>query len=99
MRSNISSDKFRRFVVQKRQVSRKLLRLQGYLESAVFVNVSVFRYRPYWALSGYGCAVKIRNRCFFSGRGRGISIFGLSRHVLRSILRIGFVNGLFRATW
>jgi ribosomal protein S14 len=99
MRSVICSDTFKRGIVQKNQVIRKLLRLQGYLDSLVFVNTDVFSYRCYWSLSGYSCLVKIRKRCFISGRGRGVSVFGLSRHDLRLIINIGFVNGLFRATW
>jgi ribosomal protein S14 len=99
MRSIICSDTFKREVVQKNQVIRKLLRLQSYLDSFVFVNVNVFSYRCHWSLNGYGCSVKINKRCFFSGRGRGVSVFGLSRHDLRLLINAGFVNGLFRATW
>jgi ribosomal protein S14 len=99
MRSVVCSDSFRRGIVQKNQVVRKLLSLQGYLDSFVFININVFSYRCYWTLNGYGSFVKVRKRCFISGRGRGISIFGLSRHTLRSLMKIGFMSGLVRATW
>jgi ribosomal protein S14 len=99
MRSSISSDSFKRKVVQNNQVIRKLIRLQGYLDSSVFVSNCVFNYRCYWVLSGYGCFVTVRKRCFFSGRGRGVGVFGLSRHDLRLIINVGFVNGQIRATW
>jgi ribosomal protein S14 len=99
MRSSISRDRFKREVVQNNQVKRKLLRLQGYLDSVVFFNNNVFDYRCYWVLSGFGFFGRVRKRCFVSGRGRGVSVFGLSRHDLRSLINVGFVNGLFRATW
>lgn len=99
MRSIICNDTFKREVIQKNQVKRKLLRLQGYLDAFVFVNANVFSFRCYWHLNGYGCLTKIRTRCFISGRGRGVRVFGLSRHDLRSLINVGFVNGLFRATW
>jgi ribosomal protein S14 len=99
MRSVICSDTIKRKVIQKKQINRKLLRLLGYLDSFVYVSVRVFNYRCYWVLSGYSCSVKVRKRCFFSGRRRGVRVFGLSRHDLRGMMKNGFVNGLFRATW
>jgi ribosomal protein S14 len=99
MRSRICRDAFLRKVTQKRQISRKLLGFQGYLDSFVFINPNAFSYRCYWSFSGYGCLTKVRKRCFVSGRGRGVRVFGLSRHDLRRLINVGFVNGLFRATW
>jgi ribosomal protein S14 len=99
MRSSISSDTFKRRVAQNNQVIRNLMRLQGYLNSSVFVRRRVLSYRCYWVLSSYGCFVKIRKRCFVSARGRGVSIFGVSRQDLRLIINVGFVNGQVRATW
>jgi ribosomal protein S14 len=99
MRSIISSDTFKRRVVQNNQVIRKLMRLQGFLDSSVFVSRHVFNYQCFWVLSGHSCFLKVRKRCFVSGRGRGVSIFGLSRHDLRLMINVGFVNGQVRSTW
>ena len=99
MRSSLCADLFKRKSVENNQVARKLIRLLGYLDSTVFINLAVSNYQRYWSMSGYSCSLKVRKRCFVSGRRRGVSIFGLSRHDLRNQINVGSVSGLFRVTW
>jgi small subunit ribosomal protein S14 len=45
-------------------------------------------------------ATRLRNRCWKTGRGRGIyKDFGLSRHVLREMGNEGLIPGLMKASW
>jgi small subunit ribosomal protein S14 len=43
---------------------------------------------------------RFRNRCFFSGRPRGVySKFGLSRIAIRDLAGKGQIPGLTKASW
>jgi small subunit ribosomal protein S14 len=45
-------------------------------------------------------ATRLRNRCWKTGRGRGVyKDFGLSRHVLREMCNDGLVTGLVKSSW
>lgn len=45
-------------------------------------------------------AVRIRNRCLLTGRGRGVyREFGLSRIVLRKLCPFGYVPGMLKSSW
>lgn len=45
-------------------------------------------------------AIRIRNRCSFSGRPRGfIRQFGLSRIALRDMALMGLIPGVKKASW
>lgn len=44
--------------------------------------------------------IRIRNRCFVTGRPRGFyRDFGLSRHVLREMSNLGLLPGLQKSSW
>ena len=44
--------------------------------------------------------VRVRNRCWVTGRGRGYyREFGLSRHVLREMAHDGLLPGVKKASW
>ncbi len=43
---------------------------------------------------------RIRNRCFITGRPRGVfRRFGVSRCVIKNLAFRGFIPGLFKASW
>ncbi len=43
---------------------------------------------------------RIRNRCYVSGRPRGVfRRFGLSRCVVKNLAFKGFIPGLFKSSW
>ncbi|GHM58033.1 MAG: 30S ribosomal protein S14 [Candidatus Mesenet longicola] len=45
-------------------------------------------------------AVRIRNRCLLSGRGRGVYMeFGLSRIALRKLCPFGYIPGMLKSSW
>ena len=45
-------------------------------------------------------ATRLRNRCWKTGRSRGVyKDFGLSRHVLREMCNAALVPGLKKASW
>ena len=45
-------------------------------------------------------STRLRNRCWKTGRGRGIyKDFGLSRHVLREMGNEGLIPGLMKSSW
>jgi len=44
--------------------------------------------------------VRLRNRCWRTGRGRGIyKDFGLCRHMIREMAHNGLLPGLYKASW
>lgn len=44
--------------------------------------------------------IRIRNRCWLTGRSRGyFRLFGLSRHVLRSMAHDCLIPGLRKSSW
>jgi small subunit ribosomal protein S14 len=44
--------------------------------------------------------VRLRNRCWKTGRGRGIHRdFGLCRHMLKDLANQGFLPGVHKASW
>ena len=44
--------------------------------------------------------VRIRNRCWKTGRSRGfLRDFGLSRHVFRKMAHQGFLPGITKSSW
>ncbi|WP_339045582.1 30S ribosomal protein S14 [Candidatus Mesenet endosymbiont of Agriotes lineatus] len=45
-------------------------------------------------------AVRVRNRCLLSGRGRGVyREFGLSRIALRQLCPFGYIPGMLKSSW
>lgn len=46
------------------------------------------------------CAVRVRNRCYMTGRSRGFyRKFGLGRNKLREMMMRGEVPGVVKASW
>jgi small subunit ribosomal protein S14 len=44
--------------------------------------------------------VRLRNRCWRTGRGRGFyKDFGLCRHMIREMAHSGVLPGLYKASW
>lgn len=51
-------------------------------------------------LPANGAAIRLRNRCWQTGRSRGyFRDFGLSRHVLREMAHDGLLPGVTKASW
>jgi small subunit ribosomal protein S14 len=46
------------------------------------------------------CKVRSRNRCWKTGRGRGVyKDFGLCRHAIREMSHNGLLPGVYKASW
>ena len=46
------------------------------------------------------CRIRSRNRCWKTGRGRGIyKDFGLCRHAIREMAHNGLLPGVYKASW
>lgn len=44
--------------------------------------------------------VRLRNRCWRTGRGRGVyKDFGLCRHMIREMAHNGLLPGMYKASW
>jgi small subunit ribosomal protein S14 len=44
--------------------------------------------------------IRLRNRCWRTGRGRGIyKDFGLCRHMIREMAHTGLLPGIYKASW
>jgi small subunit ribosomal protein S14 len=44
--------------------------------------------------------IRLRNRCWRTGRGRGFyKDFGLCRHMIREMAHNGLLPGLYKASW
>ena len=51
-------------------------------------------------LNRNGCMVRVRNRCFLTGRSRGYyRRFGLSRIKFRELALQGLIPGITKASW
>ena len=53
-----------------------------------------------WALPRDASYVRLRNRCALTGRPRGyFRRFGLCRHKIRDLARMGQITGLLKSSW
>jgi small subunit ribosomal protein S14 len=44
--------------------------------------------------------IRLRNRCWRTGRGRGFyKDFGLCRHMIREMAHTGLLPGIYKASW
>nr|AEW13020.1 ribosomal protein S14 [Strombomonas acuminata] len=64
------------------------------LEEKLFYNFQLQK------LPNKSSASKLHNRCLVTGRSRGyFRMFGLSRHVLRSMAHYGLLPGVTKSSW
>jgi small subunit ribosomal protein S14 len=100
MKNLIERDKKRRNSVQKKEKQRQFLKQTVY-------NCRDFKLEDRWAaaiklsrLPRNSSKTRLRNRCIFSGRSRGVfKQFRMSRHFLRNNGKQGFLPGLVKASW
>nr|YP_009646625.1 ribosomal protein S14 [Picocystis salinarum]QBX98541.1 ribosomal protein S14 [Picocystis salinarum] len=96
MHHALRRDRRRRRALRRTEVTRlvwKTLRLTGPGPSALRAQDALS------TLGGAGSAGRLRNRCLWTGRGRGVlRAFRLSRMALRDLAARGWLPGLHRAS-
>jgi small subunit ribosomal protein S14 len=100
MKNLIERDKKRRILFKKIEAKRHSLKKLVYnrkdlkLEERWAANIKLAR------KARNSSKTRIRNRCIYSGRGRGIfKQFRMSRHFFREKGKNGFLPGLVKASW
>lgn len=90
-------DRRRRQAVRSHEMTRLVWKLMR------FTGPSPISLRAQDALSslgGTGSSVRLRHRCIWTGRGRGVlRRFRLSRIAIRDLASRGWLPGLHRASW
>jgi len=88
----------RTFLVKKYEKKRQLL-LNEIFNAVSFEEKQELQ-RCLLKLPRDSSHTRFKNRCWKTGRGRGIyKDFGLSRHVLREMGNNGLIPGLRKASW
>jgi small subunit ribosomal protein S14 len=56
--------------------------------------------RKLWELPRDASYIRLRNRCALTGRPRGVfRRFGICRHKIRDLARMGLITGLLKSSW
>ena len=94
----IEREKKRIRLNQKYSLKRKIL-LKDYQTEKNF-NLKLERHSKLQKLPRNSSKTRIRNRCWKTGRPRGIfRDFGVSRHVFREMAHQCFLPGVTKASW
>lgn len=94
----IEREKKRKRMVEKYAQKREELKEQ--FESATNQQQKLAIHRQIQQLPRDSARVRVRNRCWVTGRSRGFySDFGLSRHVLREMAHQGLLPGVVKSSW
>lgn len=97
-KSLIEREKKRKNLVQKYLKKRKNLKKQ--IKKSVFLEEKFTLHQKLQRLPRNSSATRLHNRCFFSGRPRGVfKDFGISRHFIRELAHEGFLPGVQKASW
>ena len=99
MHSQIRRDKKRRFLVQKYEMIRRVLKSLISNSRTSHEDRMAYMYRLH-NLPRNSSVVRIRNRCLLTGRGRSVyRQFGISRISFRELAGNGFLPGVFKSSW
>lgn len=97
-KSLIEREKKRKKLVQKYLQKRKNLNLQ--IKKSFILRQKFNLHRKLQKFPRNSSPTRLRNRCLFSGRPRGIlKDFGISRHFVRELAHEGFLPGVQKASW
>lgn len=97
-KSLIEREKKRKKLVQKYLQKRKNLNLQ--IKKSFILTQKFNLHRKLQKFPRNSSPTRLRNRCLFSGRPRGIlKDFGISRHFVRELAHEGFLPGVKKASW
>ena len=89
----------KRLVLVKKYKEKRLSLVQK-IKSVNLYEEKLGLYSKLQKLPRNSASVRLRNRCFVTGRGRGFyRDFGLSRHVLREMGNDGLIPGLRKSSW
>lgn len=96
--SVIERQKKRESLVQKYKEKREILAQQ--FARATTLSKKMDLHRSLQKLPRDSAAVRLRNRCWRTGRGRGFyNDFGLCRHMIREMAHNGLLPGVYKASW
>ena len=94
----IEREKKRIALSKKYETTR--IELRKKLKNAEYINEKFVISSKLEKLPRNSLKVRVRNRCWVTGRGRGYyREFGLSRHVLREMAHDGLLPGVKKASW
>ncbi|NJR48587.1 MAG: 30S ribosomal protein S14 [Leptolyngbyaceae cyanobacterium CSU_1_3] len=97
-KSMIEREKKRKETVEKYAEKRQELKDQ--FAKATTQQQKLAIHREIQQLPRNSARVRVRNRCWVTGRPRGVySDFGLSRHVLREMAHQGLLPGVVKSSW
>lgn len=97
-KSIIARQKKRERLVLKFQEKRSDLLKEFYLSESLRGKLSV--HQRLEKLPRDSTKVRLRNRCWRTGRGRGFyNDFGLCRHMIREMAHNCFLPGVYKASW
>lgn len=97
-KSMIEREKKRERLIAKYAKKREELKQQ--FESAESQAEKLELHRKIQQLPRNSAPVRLRNRCWLTGRPRGVyRDFGLSRHVIREMAHQGLLPGVVKSSW
>lgn len=97
-KSILEREKKRQRLVIKYLKKRHILKTQ--IKKTAFLQQKLQIQRKLYKLPLNSSPVRLRNRCFISGRSRGFfKDFGLSRHILREMVHQGLLPGVVKSSW
>lgn len=97
-KSMIEREKKRERLVAKYAQKREELKQQ--FESATSQAEKLEIHRKIQQLPRNSAKVRVRNRCWVTGRPRGVyRDFGLSRHCIREMAHQGLLPGVVKSSW
>ncbi|WP_212113272.1 30S ribosomal protein S14 [Candidatus Shikimatogenerans silvanidophilus] len=84
--------------VKARQIKREKL-VKKYLKKRMLLKKKK-DYEGLQKLPKNSCPVRLRNRCFLTGRARGfIRFYGISRIKFRELASKGYIPGVKKSSW
>jgi small subunit ribosomal protein S14 len=97
-KSMIEREKKREKLVAKYAQKREELKQQ--FEAATSQSEKLEIHRKIQQLPRSSAKVRVRNRCWVTGRPRGVyRDFGLSRHCIREMAHQGLLPGVVKSSW
>lgn len=97
-RGMIERELKRQKLVQKYKLKR--LKIKSELKSATTLKEIFALQRSLQKLPGNSAKIRLRNRCWKTGRSRGFyRDFGLSRHVVREMSHACLLPGVKKSSW
>jgi small subunit ribosomal protein S14 len=92
-------DKKKRTLSKKYELRRVLLKCALYNEKLP-KKIQIYLMKKLHELPKKSSFVQVRNRCVYTGRGKGVyRSFGVSRMLLRSRIHDGLYPGILKASW